>query len=98
MDEFKNAGGQTLRPDNNCLLQEMIAYYRGDAKRIQHFVKVYQFAKMIGELEQLPEEEQFILETAAIVHDIGIKAAEENTAAVQVSCRKGKGRQWQNSF
>lgn len=77
MNEFKNAGEQTLRPDNNCLLQEMIAYYRGDAKRIQHFVKVYQFAKMIGELEQLPEEEQFILETAAIVHDIGIKAAEE---------------------
>ncbi|WP_455056589.1 HD domain-containing protein [Jutongia sp.] len=40
-------------------------------------MKVYTFAKMIGEKEKLPAEEQFILETAAIVHDIGIKPAEE---------------------
>ena len=52
-------------------------YYTGDPKRIQHFIKVHQFAKMIGEMEGLPEEEQHILETAAIVHDIGIKPAEE---------------------
>ena len=55
----------------------MMKYYTGDPKRIQHFIKVYQFAKMIGELEKLPEEVQYILETAAIVHDIGIKPAEE---------------------
>ena len=55
----------------------MMKYYTGDPKRIQHFIKVYQFAKMIGEMEGLPEEEQHILETAAIVHDIGIKPAEE---------------------
>ena len=52
-------------------------YCTGDPKRIQHFIKVYQFAKIIGEMEGLPEEEQHILETAAIVHDIGIKPAEE---------------------
>lgn len=52
-------------------------YYTGDPKRIQHFIKVYQFAKMIGEMEGLPGETQYILETAAIVHDIGIKPAEE---------------------
>lgn len=61
----------------NELLKEMIAYYRGDPKRIQHFLKVYQFAKMIGEEEGLKEDTQYILETAAIVHDIGIKPAEE---------------------
>ena len=55
----------------------MIRYYAGDPKRIQHFIKVYTFAKMIGEKEKLPAGEQFILETAAIVHDIGIKPAEE---------------------
>lgn len=63
--------------DNNILITEMIRYYAGDPKRIQHFVKVYTFAKMIGEKEKLPAGEQFILETAAIVHDIGIKPAEE---------------------
>lgn len=63
--------------DNNILIGEMIKYYKGDPKRIQHFIKVYQFAKMIGELEQLDEGMQHILETAAVVHDIGIKPAEE---------------------
>ena len=63
--------------ENNILITEMMKYYTGDPKRIQHFIKVYQFAKMIGELEKLPEEVQHILETAAIVHDIGIKPAEE---------------------
>lgn len=62
---------------NNKLLMAMIQYYQGDPKRIQHFIKVYQFAKMIGEEEGLEKMAQHILETAAIVHDIGIKIAEE---------------------
>jgi len=45
--------------------------------RIQHFLKVYGFAKTIGELENLDNDSRFILETAAIVHDIGIKPALE---------------------
>lgn len=61
----------------NELLMEMIAYYQNDPKRIQHFIKVYHFAKMIGEMEQLPQKEQEILEVAAIVHDIGIRISEE---------------------
>lgn len=63
--------------NNDELLLEMIKYYEGDPKRIQHFLKVYEFSKLIGELENLDKETQFILETSAIVHDIGIKAAEE---------------------
>ena len=58
------------------LFMEMIRYYSGDAKRIQHFVKVHSFAKLIGEMEQLDEKSMKILETAAYVHDIGIKPAE----------------------
>ena len=38
--------------DNNILITEMIRYYAGDPKRIQHFIKVYTFAKMIGEKEK----------------------------------------------
>ncbi len=63
--------------DNNALIEAMISYYTGDPKRIQHFLKVYEFAKIIGEETGLDEERQHILETAAIVHDIGIKVAEE---------------------
>jgi len=58
------------------LISRMIAYDAGDPKRIQHFLKVYSFAKTIGELERIPDAEQRILEAAAIVHDIGIKASE----------------------
>lgn len=66
------------RGDNmlKSLLMEMIRYYEGDAKRIQHFIKVHAFAKMIGELEQVEKDAMEILEAAAYVHDIGIKTAE----------------------
>lgn len=37
----------------NRLFMEMIHYYKGDAKRIQHFVKVHSFAKLIGEMERV---------------------------------------------
>lgn len=58
------------------LLRAMIAYFQGDAKRVQHFLKVYGFAKIIGEGERLDRTSQFNLETAAIVHDIGIRQGE----------------------
>lgn len=59
------------------LIEKMIEYYAGDPKRVQHFLKVYEFAKLIGESESLDEEIMHILRTAAIVHDIGIKVSEE---------------------
>lgn len=54
----------------------MIKYYQGDPKRIQHFIKVHSFARLIGIAEKLDDETLFILETAALTHDIGIKPAE----------------------
>ena len=59
------------------LMMEMIQYYRGDAKRIQHFTKVYSYASLIGKMEGLGGREQYVLELAALVHDIGIKISEE---------------------
>ncbi|GHU94955.1 HD family phosphohydrolase [Clostridia bacterium] len=59
------------------LIKLMSEYESGVPHRVQHFLKVYGFAKTIGELEGLPSDVQFILETAAIVHDIGIKPSIE---------------------
>lgn len=59
------------------LTSEMIAYYQKDKKRINHFLKVYSFAKAIAENENIGIQKQYILETAAVVHDIGIKKSEE---------------------
>ena len=61
----------------STVITEMMKYYKGDPKRIQHFMKVYQFGKLIGELEGLDENQQRILETACVVHDIGIKESEK---------------------
>ncbi len=54
----------------------MTKYFQYDCRRINHFIKVYGFAKTIGEMEELDEEAQEILEIAAITHDIGIKNSE----------------------
>ncbi len=58
------------------LMRAMINYDSGDVPRIQHFVKVHNFAATIGVSENLDEETQFVLEAAAILHDIGIHPAE----------------------
>ena len=55
------------------LILAMTEYEDGCVERVNHFLKVYAFAKTIGEGEGFPEKIQEILETAALVHDIGIK-------------------------
>ena len=59
------------------ITEEMILYFGTDTRRIAHFLKVYGYAKTIGEMESIPEEKQYILEIAALMHDIGIKVSEE---------------------
>ena len=59
------------------LLTAMMEYDHGDVPRIQHFVKVYEFARMIGLMEGLDSKTQFTLESAAVVHDIGIHISEQ---------------------
>ena len=53
-----------------------IAYDAGDAKRIQHFIKVYAYSRLLGRREGLDEQKQNVLEAAAVLHDIGIHEAE----------------------
>jgi len=67
--EFMNKTG--------ILINKMIEYYKGDRKRINHFLKVFSYAKAIGESETDDEQLLYILETAAVTHDIGIKISEE---------------------
>lgn len=62
---------------SGAVVSDMISYNAGDARRISHALKVYSFAKTIGELENLDSQAQQTLELAAILHDIGIHASEE---------------------
>ena len=58
------------------LARAMTRWFGRDAARVQHFLKVWAFARMIGRRERLEEEQLFVLESAALAHDIGIKTAE----------------------
>ena len=71
------------------LMAAIITYYQGDPKRIHHFLKVHDFAAAIGVLEALDPQTQWILETAAIVHD--------TISAHQNQRRKIRQLQWQTS-
>ena len=51
-------------------MEKMIAFSDGNIHDIDHFIRVWTYAKTIGELKKLDAETQFILEVAAITHDI----------------------------
>lgn len=59
------------------LIIDMIRFNEGDPKRIQHFMKVYEFAHIIGVKEGLDEHTLRILDMASVMHDIGIRPAEK---------------------
>ena len=62
---------------NICdVIVSAVSYDRGDPKRINHFMKVYAFAGLIGRKEGFSDRELDILEAAAVLHDIGIHNAE----------------------
>ncbi len=58
-------------------ISAMIDYLGGDRHQVEHMLKVYGYAKAIGEMEGLDARTQEVLEFAAVVHDIGIPRAIE---------------------
>lgn len=63
--------------NTSLVIRAMMEYLQGDLHEVEHFLKVYGYAKAIGELEKLDGRTQQILEVAAVVHDIGIPLAEK---------------------
>lgn len=58
-------------------VQKMIDFYKGNLHDIDHFLKVWAFAKTIGEQETDDAHTLKILEIAAIVHDIACPLCRE---------------------
>ena len=52
------------------ILNKMIAASNGNIHDIDHLLRVWAYARTIGELEGLDAETQYLLEVAAITHDI----------------------------
>ena len=59
------------------IMEKMIAFSDGNIHDIDHLIRVWSYAKTIGELEGLDSETQFILEIAAITHDIACPLCRE---------------------
>lgn len=73
------------------LIEAMTRYDAGDAKRIQHFMKVHDYAATIGSLEDVDADTLFIIETAAIVHDIGIHLCEQKFGSCNGKLQEQEG-------
>ena len=75
----------------NQLHLAMIELYKGDAKRIQHFCKVHSYAKLIAETKNVDKNCQFIIEAAALTHDIGIHICEEKYGSCNGKLQEKEG-------
>ena len=54
----------------STIMEKMIVFSDGNIHDVDHFIRVWTYAKTIGELERLNPGTQRILEVAAITHDI----------------------------
>lgn len=59
------------------IMEKMIAFSNGNIHDIDHLLRVWTYAKTIGELEGLDKATQFVLEIAAITHDIACPLCRE---------------------
>jgi hypothetical protein len=59
------------------IMEKMLVFSNGNIHDIDHLIRVWTYAKTIGELEELNQEMQYILEIAAITHDIACALCRE---------------------
>ncbi len=63
--------------DISEIIVKMVGYSNGNCHDINHFLKVYAYAKTIAECERVSDEEQQIVEIAAVIHDIACPLCRE---------------------
>ena len=56
--------------DISEIMMKMIIMTGSERRSVSHFMKVHSFARTIGLCEHLDPETQYILEAAAVIHDI----------------------------
>lgn len=75
--EFINIKKEVNIMNISQIIEKMIAFSNGNIHDIDHFIRVWSYAKTIGELEYLDKEKQYILEVASITHDIACPMCRE---------------------
>ena len=74
------------------VIKKMVAYSEGNLHDINHFMKVYAYAKTIAEGENLNPELQKLVEVTAVVHDIACPLCRVKYGNTTASTRKKKVR------
>lgn len=69
----------------------MSEIYKGEIKRINHFLKVFAYTKIIADGEEVDSVTEGILEVAALMHDIGIKYSEQKYGSSEGSLQEIEG-------
>lgn len=64
-----------------AIMGDMIRYFHGDVRRINHALKVHSFASLISQEMNSHEQESLIIRITALLHDIGIKEAERKVGS-----------------
>ena len=73
------------------ILEKMIAFSEGNIHDIDHLIRVWTYAKTIGELEGLDSETQAVLEIAAITHDIACPLCREKYGSTNGKYQEREG-------
>lgn len=73
------------------ITMKMIQYSNGLHHDIHHFLKVWSYAKTIGELEHLDDETQLILEIAALMHDIACPLCRQKYGSTKAELQEKEG-------
>lgn len=73
------------------LLERMIVFSNGNFHDIDHFTRVWAYARLIGEEEGLSVQTQFLLEAAAITHDIACPLCREKYGNTNGKLQESEG-------
>ncbi len=80
------------------IMQKMIAFSDGNRHDINHLLKVWGYAKTIADAEKLDADTQFLLETAAITHDIACPLCREKYGNTDGKYQEAEGAVLVRSF
>ena len=74
------------------VMEKMIAFSDGNIHDIDHLIRVWTYSKTIGELEGLDAQTQFVLEVAAITHDIACPLCREKYGNTNGKLQEQEGK------
>lgn len=102
LSSFLDAMVEEYRRENyptiSQIMEKMIAFSDGDIHDIDHLIRVWTYAKTIGELEGLDADTQYILEIAAITHDIACPQCREKYGNTNGKLQEEEGMSMVRTF